>query len=119
MIEGAMSVQDFVDHYLLRTARRCFLVMVMDRLAGLITPNEVRALSRELWPMTPLQQIMKPLEKIRSVGPDTPVTEALEVMGKEDLNQVPVVSNAGLLGMLSRSDILQALRARIELKKAS
>ncbi|HET9184240.1 MAG TPA: site-2 protease family protein [Candidatus Angelobacter sp.] len=119
MIEGAMSVQDFVDHFLLRTARRCFLVKVMDRLAGLITPNEIRTLSRELWPMTPLQQIMKPLDKIRSVGPDTPVTEALDVMGKEDLNQVPVVSNGGLLGMLSRSDILQALRARIELKKAS
>lgn len=118
MIEGAMSVQDFVEHYLLRTARRCFLVTVMDHLAGLITPNEVRALSRELWTMTPIQQIMKPLDKIRSVGPDTPVTEALDVMGKEDLNQVPVVSNGGLLGMLSRSDILQALRARIELKKA-
>jgi Zn-dependent protease/predicted transcriptional regulator len=118
MVEGAMSVQDFVDHFLLRTGRRCFLVTVMDRLAGLITPNEIRALSRELWPMTPLQQIMKPLDKIRSVTPETPVSDVLELMGKEDLNQVPVVADGGLKGMLTRNDILQALRARLELKKA-
>jgi CBS domain-containing protein len=119
LVEGRMSVQDFVDHFLLRTARRCFLVIVMDRLAGLITPHEIRALDRELWSMTPLQQIMKPLDKIRSVAPETPAADVLELMGKEDLNQVPVVANGGLQGMLSRSDILQALRSRIELKKAS
>jgi len=118
MVEGRISVQEFVDHFLLRTARRCFLVTVMDRLAGMITPNEIRALDRELWPMTPLQQIMRPLDKIRSVRPETPVTEALELMGKEDLNQLPVVSEGGLQGMLTRSDILQALRSRMELRKA-
>jgi len=119
MIEGAMSVHDFVDHFLLRTARRCFLVTVMDRLAGLITPNEVRALDRELWSMTPVQQIMKPLDKIRSVTPETPVSDVLELMGKEDLNQVPVVADGAIKGMLTRNNILQALRARMELKKAA
>lgn len=119
MVKGRISVQEFVDHFLLRTARRCFLVTVMDRLAGMITPNEIRALDRELWPVTPLQQIMRPLDKVRSVRPETPVTEALELMGKEDLNQLPVVSDSGLQGMLTRSDILQALRSRMELRKAS
>jgi Zn-dependent protease/predicted transcriptional regulator len=117
MVEGAMSVQEFVDHFLLRTGRRCFLVLVMDRLAGLITPHEVRTIDRELWPVTPVQQIMKPLGKIRSVRPDTPVTEVLDMMAKEDLNQVPVVSERGIEGMLARGDILQALRSRMELKK--
>ncbi|HWG50180.1 MAG TPA: site-2 protease family protein [Candidatus Acidoferrales bacterium] len=119
LVEGRISVQDFVDQFLLRTGRRFFLVTVMDRMAGLITPHEVRSLDRELWAMTPLQQIMKPLDRIRSVAPETPVTDVLELMGKEDLNQVPVVANGGLQGMLTRNDILQALRARIELKKAS
>ncbi|HWG87668.1 MAG TPA: CBS domain-containing protein, partial [Candidatus Acidoferrales bacterium] len=96
-----------------------FLVTVMDRLAGLITPNEVRALDRELWSMTPVQQIMKPLDKIRSVTPETPVSDVLELMGKEDLNQVPVVADGAIKGMLTRNNILQALRARMELKKAA
>jgi Zn-dependent protease len=118
-VEGAMSVQEFVDHFLLRTGRRFFMVKVMDRLAGLITPHEVRTLDRELWPMTPVQQIMKPLSKVHSVRPDTAVTDILEMMAKEDLNQVPVVSDRGIEGMLSRGDILQALRSRVELRRAA
>lgn len=118
LVEGAMSVQEFVDHFLLRTGRRCFLVTAMDRLAGLVTPHEVRTVDRELWPVTPVQQIMKPLGKVRSVRPETPVTEVLEMMAKEDLNQVPVVSERGIEGMLARGDILQALRSRMELRKA-
>ena len=118
VVPGAMSVQEFVDQYLLRTARRCFLVTVMDRLAGLVTTHEIRSLNRDLWPQTPLQSIMKPLDKIHAVKPDTPVTNVLEMMAKEDLNQVPVISDNGLEGMLARGEILQALRSRIELKKA-
>jgi hypothetical protein len=113
---GHISVQDFVDEFMLRTGRRCFFVTVQDRIAGLITPHEVRALDRGLWPVTPVQQIMRPLEKVHVVTPDTPALDALEVMTREDLNQVPVLSNQRVEGMLSRSNILDALRSRRELE---
>ncbi|MBZ5531643.1 MAG: site-2 protease family protein [Acidobacteriia bacterium] len=116
-VPGQISVQEFVDEFLLRTGRRCFLVMVQDRLAGLITTHEVRALERASWPMTPVQQIMKPLDQVRVVAPETPVNDVLELMAKEDFNQVPVLANGELVGMLARADILQALRSRMELKK--
>jgi Zn-dependent protease/CBS domain-containing protein len=117
LVEGSMSVQDLVDHYVLRTGRRCFLVNVFDRLAGLVTPQEIRALNRDLWPQTPVRQIMKPLDKIHTVTPETPVMDVLEMMTREDLNQVPVISDHRVEGMLARGEILQALRSRIELKK--
>ncbi len=112
---GPTSVQDFVDEFLLRTGRRCFFVTVQDRIAGMITPHEVRALDRSLWPITPVQQIMIPLEKLHAVAPETEVMEALEVMAREDLNQLPVVSDHRVEGMLSRGNILEALRSRREL----
>jgi CBS domain-containing protein len=46
------------------------------------------------------------------------VMEVLEMMTREDLNQVPVISDHRVEGMLARGEILQALRSRIELKKA-
>jgi Zn-dependent protease len=116
-VGGNISVQEFVDEFLLRTGHRCFLVMAQDRLAGLVTTHEVRALARESWPVTPVQSIMKPLEQVRVVSPETPVSEVLELMAKEDFNQVPVVADSKLVGMLSRSEILQALRSRLELQK--
>jgi Zn-dependent protease len=117
VVEGPTSVQDFVDHYILRTGKRCFMVSVMGRLGGLITPHEVRKLEREAWPVTPVQQIMKPIQEVRVVAPDTPVLDALELMTQNDLNQVPVVENQEVLGILARGDILQALKSRMELQK--
>jgi predicted transcriptional regulator len=113
-VPGPTSVQDFVDEFLLHTGRRCFFVTVQGSIAGLITPHEVRALERSLWPQTPVQQIMKPLDKLRVVAPETGAMEALELMAREDLNQLPVVSDHQVEGMLSRSNILEALRSRQE-----
>jgi Zn-dependent protease/CBS domain-containing protein len=115
-VPGPTSVQDFVDEFLLRTGRRCFFVTVRDGIAGLITPHEVRVLDRSLWPVTPVQQIMKPLDKVRAISPETAAIEALELMAREDLNQLAVISNHRVEGMLSRSNILGALRSRWELK---
>jgi len=115
-VPGPTSVQDFVDEFLLRSGRRCFFVTVQGSIAGLITPHEVRALERSLWPLTPIQQIMKPLDKLRVVAPETTAMEALEIMAREDLNQLPVVSDHHVKGLLSRSNILEALRSRRELK---
>jgi Zn-dependent protease len=117
VVEGPTSVQDFVDHFLLRTGKRCFMVSVMGRLGGLLTPHEVRKVEREAWPVTPVQSIMKPIQEVRVVSPDTPVLDALEMMAKADLNQVPVVANQEVVGMLARGDILQALKSRMELQR--
>jgi CBS domain-containing protein len=59
---------------------------------------------------------MRPLRSLHTVGPQTPITEALEVMGREDLNQLPVVYDGRLKGIISRSHILRLLRTRVELQ---
>ena len=113
-VPGPTSVQDFVDEFLLRTGGRCFFVTVQGRVAGMITSHEVRKLERNLWQVTPVQQIMMPLDKLHAVAPETEAMEALEVMAREDLNQLPVVSDHQVEGMLSRRNILEAIRSRRE-----
>jgi Zn-dependent protease/CBS domain-containing protein len=114
-VEGHISLQDFVDHFLLRTGRRCFLVVDNGRPLGLITPVEVRHVPRDDWAVTSVQAAMKPLERIHSVTPETPVMSAMEVMAREDVNQLPVVSDGHLAGILSRAHVLELLRARSEM----
>jgi CBS domain-containing protein len=58
---------------------------------------------------------MLPLDRLRTVRPDTPVTEALEIMGRADVNQLPVMSNGRLEGIISRDQIVQFLVTRAEL----
>jgi CBS domain-containing protein len=58
---------------------------------------------------------MRPLDDLRAVTPDTPLVEALESMGREDVNQLPVVSHGHLEGVLSRAQVLGYLQNHAEL----
>jgi len=116
-VEAHLSVEDFVNQYLLSSGRRCFVVVQDGRLVGLITPNEVKHVERERWNQTSTQSVMRPLSQLRTVSPETPVVQALEMMGREDLNQLPVVSEGQLQGILSRGNIMGFLRTHAELLK--
>jgi len=114
-IDRGMPVEDFVHEQLLRTGRRCFFVLENDRLVGLITPNEVRAVPAERWRLTTVREVMRPLSNIHSVSRDMPALDALEIMGREDVNQLPVTSEGRVQGIVSRAHLLQVLRSRAEL----
>ena len=49
------------------------------------------------------------------MSPEAPVTDALEIMVREDVNQLPVASDHHLEGVLSRAHLLDVLRTRAEL----
>jgi predicted transcriptional regulator len=113
-VGASLSLQDFVDEYLLR-GQRCFVVVQGDNIVGLITPHEIQKVPRDLWTQTSVQGVMRPLRQLRTVTPDTPVIEAFEIIGRDDLNQLPVVSNGHFEGVLSRGQLLQFLQAHAEL----
>jgi predicted transcriptional regulator len=114
-VDGRSNLQTLVDDYLLRTGRRCLVVIENGRVAGLITPHEIKQVDRARWPYTTVDSVMRPLEQLRTVAPDSPVAEALEAMGREDVNQLPVVSDGRLEGIISRGHVLQLLQTRAEL----
>jgi len=99
----------------LRSGRRCFAVVQNDRLTGLITPNEVKHVDRGHWAQMSVQAAMRPLSELRTVAPDTPAIQALEIMSRDDINQLPVLSNGRLEGVFSRRHILTFLQNHAEL----
>jgi CBS domain-containing protein len=115
-VSGNLNLQHFVEEELLPTGRRCFIVVDNGAIAGLVTPHEVRQVERARWPFTTLRDIMRPLEQMRTVTPDTPLANALEMMSRHDVNQLPVVSNGRLAGVLSRAQVLSFLQTRTELQ---
>lgn len=114
-VDGNLNVQNLVDEYLLRTGRRCFMVAEKGQVEGLVTSHEIKALERQRWPYTTLHDIMRPLEQLHTVTPETPVMDALETMGRDDINQLPVVADHHLEGVVTRAHVLQFLQTRAEL----
>jgi len=58
---------------------------------------------------------MIPIDRLKTVNPDTPVTETLEIIGRAGVNQLLVVSNGRLEGVISRDQLQQFLVTRAEL----
>ena len=116
VIEATTNLQTLVDEYLLRTGQRCFIVQRDGHLAGLITPADISRVERRMWPLTTVEQAMRPQAQLQVVSPDAPVVQALETMARENINQLPVASNGHLEGVLSRGHLLEILRTRAEFK---
>jgi len=116
MVDGRLNLQNFVEQELLRTGRRCFVVVEKGELTGLVTPHEIKQIDRAKWPLMTLHDVMRPIRDLRSVAPDASLKSALELMSRDDVNQLPVVSNGHLEGMLSRAQLLTYLQTHAELR---
>jgi Zn-dependent protease/predicted transcriptional regulator len=114
-VEAYVSLQDFVDEFLLRSGLRGYVVVHNDQIVGLITPHEVKEVARDRWPQTSVQAVMRPIGKVHTVSPDTPALQALQMMGRDDVNQLPVVSNGHLEGLFSRGHVVRFLQAHAQL----
>ena len=114
-IDANVNLQTFAEEHLMRSGRRFFVVTVNEHPEGIVTLSEINEIARTRWPYTTVGDVMRPLNRTRTVGPNTPVTEALEVMASQDLNQLPVVSGGSLAGLISRSHILQLIQTRAQL----
>jgi len=83
-----------------------------DQLAGLITLSDIRHVPREHWAQTPVGFAMIPLEQLHAVSPQQSLNEVLPLMVTRNVNQVPVVEDGRLVGVLSREDIMRFLEIR-------
>lgn len=117
-IEARWSLQQFVDDVLLRSGRRCFLVRRDAEIIGLISPKEVQEVQRETWPSTSVASAARPLASLHTVSPDTPAIEALRIMSRYDVHQLPVLSDGHLDGLVTRGHLLQLVDTRMQLEKA-
>lgn len=115
-VGAEMSVQTLVDEHLLQTGQRCFVVGEPERIVGLITVHEIKAVARDRWAGTSLSDIMRPIAQVRTIQPDVLAIDALTLMGREDVNQLPVMFEGKYKGIVGRRHILQLLKARAELR---
>jgi Zn-dependent protease len=115
VVSPALSVEELVFNEVLHSGRRCFLVADDRRIRGLVTLHEIKKVAKTEWPQTSVQGVMRRLDDLQTVSPDTPAIECLELMAKHDIHQLPVVADGEIQGIVSRGDILRILKAGSEL----
>jgi Zn-dependent protease/CBS domain-containing protein len=109
-VDRGMSLRELVDTYLLKTSQRCFAVTDRGRVVGLITRGDVGAIPRELWSTTTVRAAMHPLQEMHTVTPNTSVLDAMKLLLRSNVNQLPVIANGVLEGIIFRSQMVGLLR---------
>ena len=110
-IPGDYTLQEIVENHFIGAGRRCMIVKENDRIAGLLTLHRLKSVPRASWSSTTAAEIMIPVGEIKFVTPEMTVWDALGKMDRAGVNQLPVMENNQVVGMLSREDVITQLRS--------
>jgi Zn-dependent protease len=111
-----LTLDRLVHEYVIQTGRRCFPVVdAYGALLGIITLHHVKGVPQERWPVTRVIDVMTPVDQTVKVRPDEPLDRLMEQMSVDGVNQVLVVENGALLGLVSRDQLLEFIKTRAEL----
>jgi Zn-dependent protease/CBS domain-containing protein len=108
-IAGDTTLQKVIDQEVLTHGRHCFLVDRGDRVVGLLTLHNVKEIPRPSWTTTTAAQAMTPVEKLSKIDPNAELWTAMEKMGRDGINEMPVMLGNNLIGLLSTGDIVKYL----------
>ncbi len=115
-VRSSVTVSEFVHERVLRSGRKCFMVSDNGSLKGLVTLHEVKELSQEAWPQKTVGEIMVPADQVRRLTPEESLLDAVQKMEQAEVDQMPVVEDEHLVGVLTREDVVHAVAVTLELQ---
>jgi Zn-dependent protease/CBS domain-containing protein len=104
-----LSVADLVQEHLIPSDERALPVVEDGELLGLVSVTDIRKVPPHLWATTSVRAIMRPVETLSVATPEDPLAKAFAQLAERDVDQLPVVANGKLVGMLRRQDIARWL----------
>jgi Zn-dependent protease len=115
IIYANTTLQELVDEHILGGSRRIFLVEDQGQMAGLLTLPDLQKVSKQDYPVTKVDQVMVPIARVKQIGPNTELWQAIAEMDSDGVNQLPVMEDGKVLGMLTREDVISYL-SRLQVK---
>ncbi|HEX2173746.1 MAG TPA: site-2 protease family protein [Dehalococcoidia bacterium] len=114
-ISAGTSVTDLVHEHLVRRGLRALPVIdPAGRVIGIVSISDVKELPAERWDTTSVEVIMT-RDPLIVVSPDAGLADVLQLLDEKDVNQVLVVRDGRLVGLISRADVLRFMSIRDEL----
>jgi Zn-dependent protease/predicted transcriptional regulator len=117
VVSPSLSVDRLVSENVLAQSKRCFPVVQGDKVEGLVTLHNIQAVPREQWTTKSVGQIMTTLDQMKSVKPDTELEDVFKIITGSNINQLPVIVNGNIVGMITRENLLNFINVRSELYK--
>jgi Zn-dependent protease/CBS domain-containing protein len=114
-IQQNLTLNELVGKHILLTGNQCFIVADGEHAKGLITLKEIKAIPREEWKEKRVTEAMLPFDKLKQVRPDEDLAHVMKILTEEEINQLPVVENGNIIGMISHENMLAFISLRDKL----
>jgi Zn-dependent protease len=104
------SLEEVVTQHFLQRGERAVAVIRDERsFMGLVAYSDVRKIPRDAWGTRAAGEVMTPATRVLSVTPDDGIDLAIRHMAERHLNQLPVLVEGKLVGMVTRANVLHFL----------
>jgi Zn-dependent protease/predicted transcriptional regulator len=109
-IPAQCSLDEAVTQYFQPYGYGSFPVVDGGQLAGLITVAEIQTVPSAMWPWRQVGQVMRPLSPSLMVEPDVSVIQAMECMAQDGWDQLVVMQDGQIAGLVTQSAIANYLQ---------
>ena len=106
IIPDDTTIQEVMDNHILGIGRRSLFVKKDNQFIGLITLHRIKDVAPDKWPYTYVTEVMIPHLETQKVDAGSPLWDALLKMDKNGVNQLPIIENGDIAGILSRESII-------------
>jgi Zn-dependent protease/predicted transcriptional regulator len=113
-VEPDTSIADLIQKHIMPTGRRCMLVTRGGIPEGMVTLEQLKKTSRELWPHTTVSDIMMPIGKLKTAHVDQDVLGVLQDMIEASVDHLPVSDGGRVVGVIHRDELVRYVRTRAE-----
>ncbi|MGH2406524.1 MAG: site-2 protease family protein [Candidatus Limnocylindrales bacterium] len=111
-VDADLTVARLIDEHLLPGNRRAMPVIEDGRLVGMVTLGDIRHLAPELRATTKVRDVMGGHDGLVTVRPGDSLKDALSTVSGGGFEQIPVVEDGRLIGVLTRADLLRQIQLR-------
>lgn len=111
-VAPGLSIAELIDDYLLPRNRRAMPVVDNGRLVGIVTISDVAQVPPAQRGEVSVSQVMGGRDGLVTVDAGARVQDAVERLAEHDFEQVPVLEDGRLIGMITRADVMRQLQLR-------
>ncbi len=118
LIPSELTLQELADEHILGSGKRFFIVEQLGHPVGLVTMANMNNVPRAEWMNTRVAETMTPVDQFHLLKSDTDLADALNEMNVEGINQLPVLGDGQVQGILTRESVVNFLRNLQDLNRS-
>lgn len=109
-VEYYVSLEQLVEDYFYKYKFSMFPVVRIGEIMGIVTLDDIKKVHKSIWDETTVGSIAQKIEEDLIVSPRDTVSIAMDKAFKNGVGRVLVMEDGRLLGIVSRTDILNYIR---------